>query len=241
MATREDNNLNALFGPTPDCRAIEDLVPLLEGRRGPDEQRRMKSHVACCAHCRTELALLQEFESPAARPDERADVEWIAARLRRTSSYAGTSDVGQTWWRRIWKLPVLVPASVVLAAALVAIFIAVQPNGSGPSFPSGGREVMRSQSVDLIAPLGDLTQAPAALHWSAVPGAIRYRVRLMEVDRTELWSTTVPQTSVDLPTAIRRQVVPLKTLLWEITALDGSGIVIARSGAASFRLAPNTP
>ena len=241
MATREDNNLNALFGPAPDCPAIDDLVPQLEGRRGEDERRRAESHVAECARCKTELALLREFESPSARAGEQRAVEWIVARLRANPPYSTHTALRRPWWKRIWTLPVLAPASVVLAVALIAFVVAVRPPRTAISSTPSGPDVMRSQSVALLKPIGDQARPPSALSWNAVPGASRYRVRVLEVDRTELWAATTPESSVSLPDSVRNQIVPLKTLLWDVSALDAAGNVLATSGGGSFRFAPSNP
>ena len=212
--------------------AIDELALVLEGRRGEELQRQAEAHTASCLHCRTELALLREFESPAIRAAEQRDVNWIVARLRKNSPAAPVP-----WWKQIWTIRFLAPASIALATALIVIGIGLNMRQTPFSpVPAPGREVMRSQSLDIIAPLGDLTTLPTELKWRAVTGATHYRVRLLEVDHTELWNTTVSQTSAALPGAVREKIVPLKTLLWEITALDDAGNLVAGSGFQVFRL-----
>ena len=215
-----------------ECAAIDELALLLDGRRGEELQRRAEAHVAGCLHCQTELALLREFESPAIRPEEQRDVNWIVARLRKNPTVAPVP-----WWKQIWTARFLAPASIALATAIIAIAIGLNMRQSPLSpVPGPGREVMRSQAVELMSPTGDIKSAPAELRWRPVAGASSYRVRLLEVDRTELWSTTVSQSSVALPGAVREKIVPLKTLMWEITALDDAGALVASSGLQAFRL-----
>jgi hypothetical protein len=79
--------------------------------------------------------------------------------------------------------------------------------------------------------------APQRLEWRPVSGAVRYRVRLMEVDRRELWSIDTAGTAADLPEPIRALAVPAKTLLWQVTAYNAASAVIAESGQERFRLA----
>jgi hypothetical protein len=227
------NKLGAVFGPTQDCLDIGELTLVLEGRRGTQAQSMTKAHVAACAYCATELALFREFESPAIRPDEQAHVNAITARLRKNSPAAPLSSwkslLGQFWTPRI-----LAPVSIGFAALLVAITIGIQSRHSpGQPVILPGNEVIRSQSIAVIAPVGDQTRQ---LEWRAAEGAVRYEIRVIEVDQTEVWRTTVSQTSVQLPPSIQERIVPLKTLLWQVTAFDASGTVVASSGRARFRL-----
>jgi hypothetical protein len=101
-----------------------------------------------------------------------------------------------------------------------------------------GDEVTRSLTVAVRGPVGDQVEAPRRFEWLAVDRAVRYRVRLMEVDRHEVWSTSTSAAGVDLPSPVRTSIAPAKTLLWDVTAYDASGATIAESGAQSFRLTP---
>jgi len=238
MSNYDGKILNSIFGPTADCVAIDELSLLLDGRRGEEQKRRAEAHVEGCAHCRAEIALLQEFESSAIRPHEQRDVNWIVARLRKNQPAQPLS-----WWKRMWTVPMLAPITIGLATALIAIGIGLemrhspgQPFSPSSGGSSGSGEVMRSLSVDVVGPIGDLAQRPAELRWKPVAGASRYMVRVFEVDRTELWSTTVKETSVALPSVVQAKIVPLKTLMWEVRAIDASGSVLANSGPESFRL-----
>jgi hypothetical protein len=122
--------------------------------------------------------------------------------------------------------------------ALVAGYFLL--NTTRPRVPSdavsdGG--AIRSLTVELRAPIGDVIAAPQRLEWRPVPGAVRYRVRLMEVDRRELWSIDTAAATADLPEPIQALAVPAKTLLWQVTAYNAANAVIAESGQERFRLA----
>ncbi|MDQ6758608.1 MAG: hypothetical protein M3Z32_01935 [Acidobacteriota bacterium] len=236
VSQAKQNRLGEIFGPTADCLEIDELALVLAGRRGEASQSMARAHVDACAYCSTELALLDEFENAAAQPGEQADVDAIVARLRKASPTAP-----QPWWEsfleRLWTPRMLAPVSIAFAAVLIAITVGVQSRHySGQPVVLPEHEVTRSQSVAVVSPIGDQTEAPHQLQWRAVDGANRYRVQFMEVDRTELWSTTVTQTSTPLPNNIRQEILPLKTLLWQVTALDAAGQVLASSGFQSFRV-----
>jgi hypothetical protein len=225
--------LAAAFGPTADCVAIDELMLLLEGRRGEQEQRRAAAHLAICAYCTAELELFSEFESPSVREDEKAHVNAIVTRLRKKSPAPR-----ERWWQSMWKPGFLVPASIALTAALVAMVFVLPPRQALGPVVTSGQDVMRSQRVELIAPAGDVAQPPREIEWRPVASASHYQVRLFEVDNTALWETTVSQPRAPLPADVRGKILPLKTLLWQVTALDANGAVLADSGKQSFRLQP---
>ena len=77
---------------------------------------------------------------------------------------------------------------------------------------------------------------PARLQWQPVSGAARYRVRLSEVDRQEIWSSDTVDAAIDLPPDVRARIVPGKTLVWQVTAYGASNAPIAESSAERFRL-----
>src|SRR5207237_303969 len=80
------------------------------------------------------------------------------------------------------------------------------------------------------ARVGDVGEGPERFEWQPVSGAVRYHVALMEVDRRELWAIDTSDTSVTLPAAVRRQIVPSKTLLWQVKAVGAADAPIAESG-----------
>ena len=99
-------------------------------------------------------------------------------------------------------------------------------------------DVTRSRSIAVRGPVGDLRESPRRFEWVEVDRASRYRVRLMEVDRREVWSAATAAAGIDLPPQVRALSVPSKTLIWDVTAYDSSGLAIAESGSQAFRLTP---
>jgi len=95
--------------------------------------------------------------------------------------------------------------------------------------------IERSQSLELLSPKGELKSAPQTLAWNAVPSAVRYHVRLMEVDKTVLWESTVPSPSVSLPSRIEGLILPGKRLVWAVDAIDAGGRSLV-TGSQDFRL-----
>jgi hypothetical protein len=220
------------FQRTSQCLGIDELVTALDGA---DEQhkRQVESHIAECAHCRTELALFRGFESAQVRPEEQRDVNAIVASLRKRSPAAP-----EPWWKSMWKPRLLMPAGLATAAAMIAIMVGIQHRPGQPSLIPGDEQVMRSSKVTVVSPVGDLVEPARSLAWYTVVGASSYRVTILEADRTELWSTTVQQTTADVPAGVVQKMAPLKTLFWKVQALDSSGSVLVESGLTRFRVLP---
>ena len=214
------------LGQGEECPALDHLIELLSIKNAATE-----AHVASCAHCTTELALFREFEQPAVRTDEKADVEAIVARLRQNSPVPKAS-----WWKSMWTMRWMVPASVAMAAILVGLVLWAPGRNTPAPEVSGGDDAVRSARLEIVSPTGTLWEAPGSLQWVAVKGAARYKVTLDEVDRTAVWSATVESSNAALPPDVLAKVVPRKTFAWQVVALDARGAVIADSGSQRFRM-----
>lgn len=137
-----------------------------------------------------------------------------------------------------------VPVSAAAAIALLVIAGASSyllltrraPDLSGPMTTGG--EFTRSLSVRPRAPTGEQKDVPRRFEWFAVDGAVRYQVRLMAVDREELWSASTSELGVDLPPPVRDSIAAGRTLLWSVTAYSAAGAPVAESGLQSFRVTP---
>lgn len=186
-------------------------------------------HVAACPRCRTELELMQVFREGDDRLEVSSVANGISERLRARRQPA------KGWWQRSGVQRLAMAASV--AAILVSSAVLMQRRA--PELPSGlgGEEVVyRSGSIQLSGPAGDVDAVPGLLEWKPISGAARYSVRLLEVDQTEIWKGVSAKTGIELPPAIRQKVLPGKTLLWQVTALDGRGTSIASSPLERFRV-----
>ena len=217
-----------------DCLSLEVLQHLADGSSDAEASQ----HLAGCPHCQAQLAMLKSFESLPAE-NEGAAVAWIAAQLERKQACASSAaaELRIPLWRNVLRIPYLAGAA---ALALVV--------GLGISFYISGREhhsfhgnfqgtdTMRSGSVRLTAPSGDLDLVPDDFRWEPYPGAKTYLVEVMEVDGTVLWSRQSPQDFLAASPELKRKMLPGKTLLWKVTAMDGSGGAIATSSQERFQV-----
>jgi uncharacterized membrane protein len=97
-------------------------------------------------------------------------------------------------------------------------------------------QVYRTAQVQVVAPVGDIAATPSALEWVAFSGAAGYDVEVLEVDGTSLWRGTSSSLRIDLPSSVLAQLVPGKTVLWEVRARSASGATVANSGTQRFRV-----
>jgi hypothetical protein len=237
----EKRIFRAALTPGDDCLPIEQLEKcLLDGSTPPAA---LAKHLESCAYCRTEVQLLREFHDGSPRETEMAAVQVVASRLQERSgeifqSESAAVEIREPWWRFSWRAPWHGPAALAFAGIVVMIAIGLQPRNTPPVLHQPGidREVLRSNAIAVISPSGDIQEAPGAIRWQTAPGAMKYVVRLREVDGTELWSAETAQSTVDVPAEVRARIVPAKTLLCQVSAFDAAGRQVAISDTVRFRV-----
>ena len=228
---QERARLREALGSGAGCLTAAQLASVVDGTA----DAKFIAHAAACTRCTAELALLRGFLEATPTPAEATDVKWIRERLGNSVPPAKKHMVAFPAWRRS-------PAAWVLAAAaLVLLSVALGLQVGRMRAPAVPRtledpQVLRSGRLELIAPAGDVGAASAEFSWQAVPGTAQYEVRLMEVDRTELWRTAVTGTSVVLPDSIRGRLQTGKTFVWQVIAQNAGGKEIATSDRQTFRI-----
>jgi hypothetical protein len=236
----EPEILTEALQPGADCPPLEVLGRYADAALPPAERAAVSVHVGGCASCRSELMLLHTFAAGEVRDDERSAVGAIVAELRRREAAIFVRDTAPTTPRPRFALFGSLRHAMTLATVLIALvggyFLF---NTTRPHVPSdvSDRGATRSLTLEPRGPIGELQAAPQRFEWRSVAGAVRYRVRLMEVDRRELWSVDTPATMVALPEPVRALAVPAKTLVWQVTGYNAAGAVIAESDEVRFRVA----
>jgi len=225
------------------CLGPEQLEAHLEKRGSPQEREARDMHLKNCAACSTELELFRRFflEEPTAA--ERADVEWIAGKLRRVSAPAHSADAESLrWWGRLGALfsnrGWAWAGATAMAMLAIAVFVGTEDHPRLPGDLGQGSTIQRSGQLVVDEPSGDVEQTPSELCVTPYSGASRYRFELREVDRTLIWSTESAKSGVDLPQEIRDLLLPGKTLVWSAQALNAAGEELASSGPQRFRVVP---
>jgi hypothetical protein len=239
------NPLKSALTPKPDCLSLEQLEALAA------DPKPSHPHLSDCLRCQAELTLLKQFESNEPLPDEGAAVAWISSHLERNleqikhpgrAASAQRDRTSAGFWSRLIgrdKFGFLVPTVAVLTMAVIG-FIVLRP-AREPELRAGletSSPVFRSQEVEVIGASGDLENPPAKLEWKPYPGAASYKVSVMEIDQTVLWARETAGNSVELPAAVRAKILPSKPILWQVTAEDLQGKVLASSQRQRFVVAP---
>ena len=215
--------------PGPACPPVEQLAAYADGVLADPEQARLARHCADCPACAAELSLYRQFAAAQVRPEEAADVAWMAERLR-PAPVPAVERPRRAWWM----LPA--PVWALAGVALVASGLGWQAfRGSMPPVAlEEGSSALRSASVELLTPAGDLAEAPAEITWKPVDGAVDYEVKVLAVDGVPLASqrTTEPRWAAQ---PLRQLMQPRRTLLVRVTAFGADGKPWAASADVQFR------
>jgi hypothetical protein len=235
----EQHTLQAALRPGESCLPVEQLEKLVIEDSAPE----LVEHIRSCAYCMTQLQLLREFSAGTLKESETEAVRLITARLRERSGEIFDrpkvpGEAPETWWKMFWRTPWLRPAALALAGVSIVVVLSLQMRNGPPGIraPRPEEEVLRSNTISVLTPTGDIREVPNEIRWQAAPNAVRYQARLLEVDGTELWKAETASNGIELPSAIRVRVVPAKTLLCQVLAFDASGNQVAQTGMVRFRL-----
>jgi hypothetical protein len=220
---------------TKDCLPLETLEQMMDNT---SSDAKAQAHLAGCAHCQTELAMLKNFEQSTPSANEGAAVAWIAAQLeRRQSAPAAQQKVVRIpFWRTMFRVPYMAGAAA-LAAVLIFGFSLYHGNSDGPGRlnPGVGNGQFRG-AIHLVSPIADQSIAPAEFHWDAVQGASSYTVELKDVAGITLATAKSSQNVLPVTPEMRANMVSGKPLKWIVTAMDANGKEIANSSLEQFKV-----
>lgn len=221
---------------TKECLPLETLERMMDT---PSRDAKAAAHLAGCAHCQTELAMLKNFELSTPSADEGAAVAWIAAQLERQQNapVAQQKVARVPFWRTMFRVPYMAGAAA-LAAVLIFGFSLYHGNSDGPGRinPGLGSGNFRSGSIHLVSPITEQSAPPAEFRWDAVQGASSYTVELKDVAGVTLATAKTTQNVLTLTPELKANMVSGKPLKWKVTALDASGNTVADSSGGSFKI-----
>jgi hypothetical protein len=214
------DQLRAAFQPAPDCPDIGELGRYLHQPEGCPPS--IGAHVSQCFVCQAELELMRQFDSAEILPEEELPLKHITQKLAKARVPPKRDHKARIW---------AAAACLLVTSGAVYYWRQAEPVISG-----GPSQVLRTQQLRLTMPAGDQTSVPAGFRWEPFAGAASYHLKVMEVDRTTIWENKVNGPGVTTPTTLAAKIVPGKTLLWEVSALDSVGHTIATSEALAFRI-----
>lgn len=232
------SNLKMALAAKPECLSLEQLERLAA------DPAQKNDHLDSCPRCQAELAMLKEFEANTPLTGEGASVAWISTELERrleivkNPRLAKQQTTSVNWLTRLFSVRWLVPISAAVVMAAVAVILLRSTKEPELRAESGnGPVIYRSQEVEVVAPIGELHEAPKNLQWKAFSGATTYNVSIMEVDHAPLWSGSTRDISVTIPAPTRSKMLPGKPVLWQVIALDAQGRTLAMSQIEHFSVA----
>jgi hypothetical protein len=226
--------------PGAHCLPLDVLNRYADAVLSPVDDAAAAGHLDACMVCHAEHALLRSFAYGHITQEEWKPVRAIVRDLRQRERLLFDPPSASHVVSR--ERPLLGSCRLALALAVLLLAAAggydfstsIPPDLGARDLIGGGAS--RSLAVELVAPHGDQASAPRRLEWRPLNGAVRYRARVMEVDRHDVWSAETRATVVDLPEWVRALVVPEKTLVWLVTAYDAANMPIGESPPERFRL-----
>ena len=221
---------------TAECLPLEVLEGMTENASADPKSA---AHLAECAHCQTELAMLKNFEQSTPSADEGAAVAWIAAQLeRRQSAPVAEQKIARVpFWRAMLRIPYLAGAAA-LAAVLIFGISLYHGNSDGPGRinPNLGSGQFRSGAIHLVSPIADQNSAPAEFRWDAIQGASSYSIELKDVAGITLATAKSTQNVLPVTPEMKAVMVSGKPLKWSVTAMNADGKEIANSSSEQFKV-----
>jgi len=230
-----------------DCPEIETLELALS-RDASAMPTELAQHLNSCSYCQAELHLLRNFHEDGVKEDSEKTRKVVALLQERSKEilrpYRPAEVAQGRWWNRAFQFRWLSPAVLGMAALAVVAGVVLQYRQAGPQPAVNrplqtGSEVFRTSGFAVVKPAGDLAERPQEIRWELVQAAAKYRVRLLEVDGTEIWTAESAAGHIDLPGAVQARIVPAKTLFCEVVAFDSSDRKLGETGLVRFRLLLN--
>lgn len=234
-----------LFQQGQDCPSIEELGNYLSGSQNESERTQVASHVRDCSKCSCEMTLLRQFNEGDVRPAEKSEVATIVRSLQENTSKtlrrAETQSKPRSessFWRDFLAfrpVPLLATAMAGVLVVMAASLLLRTAPDIAPIFDNGPT-VLRTGTIRIDSPRGDVQQVPQELKWMGLEEAASYEVRISEVDRVEVVVLTTNSNSVTISPEIQDELAAGKPLFWQVNAFDSSGRQIAQSELARFAL-----
>jgi hypothetical protein len=221
---------------TKECLPLEVLERMMAN---PSADAKAAVHLAGCAHCQTELAMLKSFEQSTPSASEGAAVAWIAAQLERQQIAPVTQQkiARVPFWRTMFRVPYLAGAAALAAVLILGVSL-YNRDSDGPSKinPGIGSGNFRTGAIHLLSPVGNLTQRPEEFRWEPISGANSYTIELRDIAGVVLASAKSNQNVLSATPAMKAHMSSGKPLQWKVTALDASGNEIANSSGGDFKI-----
>ena len=224
---------------TAVCPPLERLAAAALGDLDPAAAALVAEHARGCPACAAELALARGFE---AEPAPSAEIDGVVDRLRGGQPATGARVV--EFRPRSAPRPAASRSYRWAAAAMLVLGLGLAWQATRSSLPPdlvgpGGSGVVRGGEIEPLSPIGETAGAPAEIVWTAVPGAARYRVELLDVAGDRLGGGETSATTFALSAELRARLLPRARYGWRVVALAADGSETARSETVEFEVRPS--
>jgi hypothetical protein len=123
----------------------------------------------------------------------------------------------------------------VAVAVIVGVILSRPPKEPDLQANAGGQPaIYRSQEIQVVSPVGDVPEIPRSLQWQPFSGAGSYKVMVMDVDNSPLWSAETKEATIEIPPGVRVKMLPGKPILWQVSAMDERGQILGSSQIQRF-------
>ncbi len=214
-----------------ECPPLEKLAALFDGQLTDAESAAARAHVAACPMCEADWRMLADFVEAKPEPAEDAAVRKIAAAVEKARKPA---RAGWFSWAGVPKLAGALAALVLVAA--VGLQYQSQKSTDLSGFQESG--ALRSSARLELLQKGDFSAPLTEISWTSVSSAVSYLIVVSEVDGAVLWRGESKDAHLILPEQVRSLLLPKKTVVCQVTALDRSGSRLAQSEATRLRYLP---
>lgn len=211
----------------PNCPAEDLLVAYVQSRLAEEDRARFEHHLADCGFCRSQIGFL-------ARADELGPLPPVPTHLLAAAS--GEHSVASLRLRRFRAAPYALAA----AAAFAGVMVLLPLRGPAPA-PEGETRapaVAVAGAPEIVHPEEGQRVPRSALDlwWRESPGALGYRVELVDADGDLVWQGRTAATRLQLPAGVALE-AGRTYFVWVSAQLPSGGHL--RSAAVGFRAAPD--
>lgn len=150
------------------CSRMEkQILPYVDGRLKPSEQREVEKHMEACAACRLRV---NEFRAVSGLIDELPQIEPSEAFDLRVRARVAAEPVKQSWWT--WYAPSPRVAFAAAALLLATLWFGSRPGTLNPTTGPAAANIDPNdlpvlENYDILANFEPLTELPAPVQSEA--------------------------------------------------------------------------
>jgi len=209
------------------CKFEDHIDDYLLNRLSEGEKEKFEEHYFNCSHCFERTAERDEIISVIKSMGHEIFQDVYVEKETQRASFAETLFGFLT--PKQWAVAA-VSAALVL---IVAFGILPRYRASSPEF-FVNEDLVRGSSIELISPVIEtVKEIPSQFKWQSMGEDVEYKIYIYNHDL--LWSTSTRDNFIDLPDAIKKQMISGQKYSWQVKAFSLEGSLIAVSSRVQFK------